>query len=148
VGTQHWLAFRPETGERRVGVHPAGQSCEPIERVAGGRELERTRLRKAHRRWDRACQVKTEDRVSELAGGTGRPAVDPPAEHESASDTRTDGQHDQVSGDKLELLVVRLGKRCDVGVVVDEHGNTKPLSQHLTEGNVGERHVNCTVRYR
>jgi hypothetical protein len=105
--------------------------------MTGGHEVERARLRKAHRRWDRARQVKTEDRVSELAGGPGRPTVDPPAEHESASDTHTDGQHDQVPDDKLELFVVRLGKRCDVGVVVDEHRNTEPLSQHLTERNVG-----------
>jgi hypothetical protein len=76
--------------------------------------------------------------MSELACGTHRPAIDPPIEHKSTTDTRTDGEHQQMSRDKLELLVVRLGKRRDVGVVVDEHRNTaEPLSQHLTEGNVG-----------
>jgi hypothetical protein len=53
-----------------------------------------------------------------------------------------------VSDDRLERLVVRLGKRCDVGVAVDEHRNTEPLFQHLTKRNVGQRQLNCTVGRR
>src|SRR5918999_2147683 len=99
---------------------PAGQTREPVECMAGGYELERTRLGKPHRRGDRACEIEADDAMSELGGGARRSAIYPPAEHESATDMRPESEHDQVSGDKLKLLVVRLHKRRDVGVVVHQ----------------------------
>ena len=116
--------------------------------MAGGNVLERAGLRKAHRRRDRAREVEAEDRVSELAGRSGRPAVDPPAEHQSAADARGNDEHHQVAGDELQLLVVGLGERGEVRVVVDEHRDAEAVLQHLTEGNVGQRQIDCAVRRR
>jgi hypothetical protein len=94
-------------------------------------------LRKSHGRWDCARQIKAKDDVAELGGGTGRPAVDPSPKHEPATNMSTNGEHDEVAGDKLQLVVVSLREGCDVGVVVDEHGDAELPLERVTERDVG-----------
>ena len=89
-------------------MHVARLSRQPVERVPGGHELERAWLREPHRRGNGAGEVETDDGVPELAGAAGRAAVDPPAEHQAAADTCAYAEKDEVPGDLLELLVVRL----------------------------------------
>ena len=76
VGAEHGPALCRERGQRRFRVQPGGLLGQPVERVAGGDELERARLRKARRARHRSGEVEPDDRVSELAGPARRPAVD------------------------------------------------------------------------
>ena len=126
-------ASAPSTGfpssqpltERRGRVGRRRLSGKAIERVAGGRILERSRLRKPSpsvpARARSQSKVQPDDRVAELAGAAGRAAVDPAAEHDPAPDPGADRDHHQVLGDQPQLRVVRLGERRHRRVVVDEH---------------------------
>ena len=112
----------------RVG----GLAGEPVERMAGGLVLERTRLREPPSAPARAPdKIEPDDRVTELAGAAGRAAIDPAAEHDPAPDPGADRDHHQVVRDQPQLGVVRLGERGHGRVVVDEHRHAEPLAQHL-----------------
>ena len=118
-----------QTTEHRPGVKLGGLGGEPVERAAGG---ERTRVSWAAGTptapGPSTLRSKADDRVTELARGAGRAAVDPPAEDEAAADAGPDREHHQVVGDRPQLLVVGLGQRRDGRVVVDEHGHARAES--------------------
>jgi hypothetical protein len=148
LGAEHRLALGTQPGEGRAGTHAPGDAGEAVQRMAGGRVLERAGLREAHRRGHGAREVEAEDRVPELARGARRPAVDPPAEHESAADVRADGDHHQVAGDEREVGVVRLGERGGVDRVVDERRDAEPLGQLVAQRDAGQRQLERAVRRR
>ncbi len=114
---------------------------EAVKRLAGGLPFERSPLRELARLRDAVREVEADERVAEFAGAAGRPSVDAPAQHHAATDAGADRQDHEVSGDELQRFVMRLGKRGDGGIVVDEHRHPQSLSKYLPKGHVGERDV-------
>jgi hypothetical protein len=78
IGPEDRLAFRLHATEGGLRIGFGDLSRRPIQRVTRRDVLERSRLRKAARRWHLGSDVEAYDRVSELTRATGCAAVDAP----------------------------------------------------------------------
>ena len=114
---------------------------ETIQRPPGGQRLQRLGLREIAGRRHPGSEVHADQRVAELAGGTGRAPVDAAIEHQPAADPGADGEHDQVLHDRPAGVVERLRERRHRGVVVHEHRQPETLREHHAKVDVVEREV-------
>ena len=136
VGAEHRLALGAQPTERRLGMRARGLRGEPVERMAGGDELERTGLREsAHRRRHRtrsgrarrSCGRARRRRRSRR-GRSGRRARARRRRRCRSSASRGS------RATSCSSLVVRFGERRDGRVVVDEHRDSEPLPSTWRSG--------------
>ena len=70
--------------------------------------------------------------MAQLPGRARGSAVDLPAQHQTASDPGTYGEHHQILDQRPSPFVERLRHSREGGVVVDEHRQAEPILEHTS----------------